>query len=58
MRSLRAFLLAFAALVVSFPALADVPNGGCRCASGTIIDLAAALPLLAMGVLLARRGAR
>lgn len=46
--------LALTLLLVSTPALADV-GGGCRCDSGSLAGLAVALPLVALGALLARR---
>ena len=46
--------VALALLLVSTPALADV-GPGCRCDSGSLAGLAVALPLVALGALLARR---
>lgn len=47
-------LRAAALLVVSAPAFADM-GGGCRCANTSLLSVAVALPILAVGVLSARR---
>jgi hypothetical protein len=46
-------LAALAVLTISTPAFADV-SGGCRCDTGTLGGIALALPIFAVGALLAR----